>query len=408
MTETKKNLSKRFRPLYFSAFFHGFVLWYAIEKIFMKTIGFNDVTIGVMIAFYSAIVLVAETPSGILADRWSRKGVLIIASIFLSLSALIGGLSQGVLSYLVAAGFWGVFFALYSGTYETIVYDTVREETKSGDLYEHYYGKVTIFDSSALVIGSIIGGLVANFAGLNMAYFLSVPMGIGSIAALMQFKEPQLHKNHAPVSLREQVSDTFRSVLQKGDLPPVLVVLVATSALTFLIFEFSQLWTIALLIPLIWFGPVNALHLSSIGIGGALVSRFRLNRQAALMGLLVVLVVSCLALTLSRNKLVVVFAIFFASICLISISIIFSKLLHDRLDSKVRAGAASAISTLGRMIIIPVSIVFGYISSKTREQIITPQYIVDVIYPVAKAGSNIFGKFGVWAKNPNYLAVIEN
>jgi MFS family permease len=79
----KTALDKRLTPLYAAAFFHGFVLWYAIEKLFMHTIGFNDTGIGVMVAAYCAVILLAETPTGILADRWSRKGILVLASVML-------------------------------------------------------------------------------------------------------------------------------------------------------------------------------------------------------------------------------------------------------------------------------------------------------------------------------------
>src|SRR5678810_934512 len=120
-------LAKRLLPLYIAVFAHGFVVWYAVEKIFLHTIGYNDAGIGIMVAAYSVLMLVAQTPSGILADRWSRKGVLVIASICLLLSSLIGGLSTEPMLYIVAALFWGLFYAFYLGTYDSVVYDTVME-----------------------------------------------------------------------------------------------------------------------------------------------------------------------------------------------------------------------------------------------------------------------------------------
>jgi hypothetical protein len=48
--ELKKVLHKRFVPLYIAAFFQSFVLWYSIEKLFMRTIGFNNAGIGIIVA----------------------------------------------------------------------------------------------------------------------------------------------------------------------------------------------------------------------------------------------------------------------------------------------------------------------------------------------------------------------
>ena len=94
-------------------------------------------------------------PSGILADRWSRRGVLIISSAALMLCALIGGLSNNVATYIVSALVLGVYFAMYSGTMDAVVYDTVLEETGDSDAFERRIGRVRLVESVALVISSL-------------------------------------------------------------------------------------------------------------------------------------------------------------------------------------------------------------------------------------------------------------
>src|SRR6185503_1723280 len=161
-----KALMRRLLPLYVAMFFHGFVLWYVVEKLFMRQIGFDDTGIGFMVAAYSALVLIAETPSGILADRWSRKGVLMVASVFLAIASLVNGLSTEPVMFVIGSLIWGVFFALYSGTYDSIVYDTVKEETGSGELYDKYFGRYRAVDSVALVSGALLGGALGQGLGL--------------------------------------------------------------------------------------------------------------------------------------------------------------------------------------------------------------------------------------------------
>ena len=43
-------LNRRLIPLYIAVFFQGFVLWYTVEKLFMRIIGFGDAAIGGTIA----------------------------------------------------------------------------------------------------------------------------------------------------------------------------------------------------------------------------------------------------------------------------------------------------------------------------------------------------------------------
>ena len=143
-TKRGYTLQRRLRPLYAAAFLQGVLLWLPVEKLFMSEIGFDAASIGVMAAVYAAVVPIVEVPSGILADRWSRRAVLVVSSVALMLVSLLGGLSQNVLMYMLSAVVLGVYFAMYSGTIDAIVYDTVLEETGSSDLYEHWVGRVSL------------------------------------------------------------------------------------------------------------------------------------------------------------------------------------------------------------------------------------------------------------------------
>jgi MFS family permease len=98
-------LTRRLLPLYIAAFSQGLVLWAPIEKVFLRSLGFDQAALGLMAACYSSLIPLLDLFSGILADRWSRKGVLMLASIAAMLNALLGGLSHDVPTYLVSTLF---------------------------------------------------------------------------------------------------------------------------------------------------------------------------------------------------------------------------------------------------------------------------------------------------------------
>lgn len=367
MTSSKHlaSLQKRLIPLYIAAFLHGFVLWYAIEKLFMRSIGFDDASIGGMIALYSTVMLLAETPSGILADRWSRKGVLIIASLALGLSAFVGGISTNQSTYMIAACLWGVFFAMYSGTYESIVYDTELEMLGNSKSYERYFGHIRVADSVALVIGSVAGGLIASTWSLRTPYFVTIPFSLAAIVALLFFKEPKLHKQINPGTMLDHIKDTFSVSLRNRKLLPIVLSSILVSTLMYVVFEFSQLWLIALALPVVFFGPINALVLSTIGTGGWLASSLKIRRKNRMLIGFMITFFACFGLAIFRNPTLIVACLFVVSVFLVAIGVVFSKLLHDGLHSRVRAGAASTVSTVGRIIIIPFSLIFGSVSSNS-------------------------------------------
>ena len=91
---TPRTLARRLLPLQIGMALQGLILWVPIEKLFMTQIGFDAASVGAMAAAYAAVVPLLEVPSGILADRWSRSRLMVLACVALMVSSLLGGLSE--------------------------------------------------------------------------------------------------------------------------------------------------------------------------------------------------------------------------------------------------------------------------------------------------------------------------
>src|SRR5919106_408448 len=263
-------LGKRVVPLYLASFLGGLALWVPIEKLFMTEIGFTPASVGIMAAVYAVVVPVLELPSGALADRWSRRGVLLLGTIAVIISVLIGGFSQSVTVYVIAAAFLGVYFALQSGTIESVVYDTVLEETGDSEAFERTIGQVRLVESVALVASALAGGLIAQFAPLRATYFLTAPLLVLSALMLLRFREPQLHKTEEREPLRAQIRATYRTILSGAQLRAIVALTVVGALLMQGMLEFGPLWPVALVVPPFLYGPHWAGLTSALGIGGLL------------------------------------------------------------------------------------------------------------------------------------------
>ena len=150
-----ESAGKRLRPLYATAFIHSFVLWYSIEKLFMRSVGLNDYLITIATLVYIVVMMTANIPLGLLADRWSRKGVLYIATCALIGSSVVCGFSHGLAAYATGISVWGLFYAAYAGTYDSAVYDVVLEETGSAEAFERCYGRVQMFEATAFITSAL-------------------------------------------------------------------------------------------------------------------------------------------------------------------------------------------------------------------------------------------------------------
>src|SRR5688500_15025041 len=112
---TSRAVGRRLRPLYAAVFLQSLVTWFAAEELFLDEIGFTPAEIGLMAAVYAAVVPIVEFPSGLLADRWSRRDMYAVSCLSMAACSAIGGLSHGVGLYLVCAAFLGVTIAMQSG-----------------------------------------------------------------------------------------------------------------------------------------------------------------------------------------------------------------------------------------------------------------------------------------------------
>src|SRR5262249_25877239 len=187
-TPVARPVKKRLRPLYATGFIHSFVLWYSVEKLFMRSVGLNDYLITIATLVYIVVMMVANIPLGVLADRWSRKGVLYVATCALIGSSLVCGVSHGLAMYAAGISVWGLFYAAYAGTYDSAIYDVLLEETGSAEAFERCYGRVQMFEATAFITSALCSAFVARYAGLRLEYFLTIPFTCCAFVTLRRFR----------------------------------------------------------------------------------------------------------------------------------------------------------------------------------------------------------------------------
>jgi MFS family permease len=362
MADDIASLGKRFRPLYGAAFLQGIIFWYSIEKLFMKSIGFDDKHIALVIIIVSVLTIITSTPIGILADRWSRTGVLVLGSLEMGAASLIGGLSHGFWTYLISACFAGLFMASFQGSYDSIVYDTLKEERVAPKLFNCYYSRLRFYDGVALIVGSLSSALIVHFIDIRAAYFLTIPFAIATIVMLIIFKEPKEHKIGKQDLLLTHIGATVRAVFHSKPVMLIGLNLILISIVSALLLDFDQLWFIALSLPLVLYGPFDGILLSSFSVGGFLSERLHSKKVLLLMAILSLL--SAFMLMIHEVYIIVVGqAIILTSMVVYSIT--FERFLHDNLASRVRVGSASFVSTVSSIIFLPVAYLTGRISDQS-------------------------------------------
>jgi MFS family permease len=358
------SLARRLLPLQIGVGLQGLILWVPIEKLFMTQIGFDAASVGVMAAAYAAVVPLLEVPSGILADRWSRRWVMILGCVALVGSSLLGGLSDNVVAYVVAAMILGVYFAFSSGTVDSVVYDTVLEQTGSNELYETWIGRTRAVESAAFVLSALAGGVLAQYTSTRFTYFATIPLVGLAVIGFLRFEEPRLHQAAERVNLRSHIALTFRTMITSRVVLCVLLLVAAGGLLSQAVFEFGPLWLVALEAPAVLYGPYWAVLVSTLGVAGLLIGKLNLERRIMLVLFITVSLVTALLLTWTRSLPLAMAAQVVLALVLAIIAIHASRLLNDAVPSSVRASVSSGGGTLTWLLFLPFSLVFGWVAAE--------------------------------------------
>ena len=184
----------------------------------------------------------------------------------------------------------GVYFAFSSGTVDSIVYDTVVEETGSNELYEKWIGRTRAVESAAFVLSALAGGVLAQYTSERFTYFATVPLVGLAVIGFLRFKEPRLHQAADRVSLRSHIALTFRTMITSRIVLRVLLLVATAGLLSQAVFEFGPLWLVALAAPAVLYGPYWAALVSTLGVAGLLIGKLNLERRL-LLAILIILVV---------------------------------------------------------------------------------------------------------------------
>lgn len=361
-TAEKNAIYTRLKPLYFGAFLQGIIFWFSIEKLFLSEIGFNDQLIAVAVIIFSSVNFISNFPIGILADRWSRSGVLMISSTSMAIASLAGAMSNSFWSYVIVLVLSSFAMASSAGAYDSIVYDVLKEKSINPKYFNAFYARLRIYDGLALVVGSVVSSAIVSVYSLEAAYYLTVPFSLASLLFLKVFKEPIEHHTSRDKKLVPHINETFQSVSKNKTVLIISLNIVIASVISSIILGFGQLWFIALAVPLALYGPFDGMLLSSFTLGGFIRERVSSNKAVSFVA--TILVLSSVAMFF-RNAYIIVFAQTTILVILVYLKITLEEFLHHNLSSSVRAGAASLVSTASSAIFILFAFLIGLISDKS-------------------------------------------
>ena len=217
-------MKKNIVLIYLHTFLSTFILFYICDTLFYIERGLSSSQYISFVGIAFLVKLIFEIPFGIIADKYSKKKLLLISNVLFILSTVIFIYSHNYFTFLIAIIISAINNSISSGIVNSILYESLenKKEFNKTLFYNSFFYNVSYM--LAMIIGGYIGqhfGLIYNY------YFTIIPFVIDLFVLLIiKVNKPQKDMvNNNLIILKNGIKEVFKN--------PYLLKLILTSSVLF-------------------------------------------------------------------------------------------------------------------------------------------------------------------------------
>ena len=258
---TLREYKRNVRIFYITSVLNGLIAVFApfIVIFQMQEIGMSIGEVLLIEGLFALTVMLCEIPSGIWADKFSRKGVLVFAAAMFTLGILIFALSQNIWHVVVSQVIMGFGLSARSGADQAMIYDSLKG-IKQSHRYQKILSDFRSIEFGSAILATIAGGYIATNFNLRSTIFCSAAMFFCVSFAWTFLVDPPREKLHRRSSFLDYGKKGFALILQT----PFLFWLIVFTAICAMgvkinFHTLNPYWE-AYDVPLLWFGYALAAY----------------------------------------------------------------------------------------------------------------------------------------------------
>lgn len=214
--------------LFESWFYFGIWIFY-----YLRFTNFAGVGLAESIMLVTRIT--AEVPTGALADLMGKKKTIMLAFAISSVGYLLMGLATNYTALLFSIFVSTLASSFYSGSYEAIIYDSLKEEGK-----EDYFSKAIANNRSITLVAHAIAGIIGGYLYLvnpRLPFLLVATLSFVGIFLTLFLREPAVDTDKFNlVNFLGQTKQGFRQLFNTH-LKPYIVILLGIGFFIVIMYE---------------------------------------------------------------------------------------------------------------------------------------------------------------------------
>ncbi len=355
----EKNMNSLISKIYLYKFLDGFLPIMPLYLIMFSEHSLDPLKISILLIVSSFVYILCEIPTGVLADKYSRKNLLIIGSALRAVTFIIWFLQPTFVGFLIGLIIWGVSSSLISGTYQALIHDELAVNKKAS-LYVKIAGRVRALSLISNFI-SAAAATVFLFVGDWLILAVSILMSLSASVVAATLPNPPKKEDAELVINKKILTNAFKEI--RGNR---LIILYLSSALviggTFtLIDEYGPLLFLDAGINKLYVPIVSAVFLVLAVIGSFCAVYFEKMsfRKTLIILFLVGLLITSVILL---NNIAVVFVLAVSVFILKLISVLIEGRVQHEIKGKSRATILSIGELSTELFIIVLYAVYGFIA----------------------------------------------
>ena len=365
--ELKLKRNMMYVQLYY--FFRSFIFAYVIERLFWRSRGISIAETVYIEIIYAVVVFSMEIPTGVLADRFSRKYIIISGSILTLIGAIGMLFAHGFIVFACIIALSGISGALTSGSVSALIYDSLKEvgETLS---FEKYLARIKAIRYGSGLIAALVGSFVASRYNLLMPYQMSVISCVMMVIFNLLLTEPRKGAVEKHMSVKEIINVTRSVIINQTFLKYVIVSGAVIGASIIYIEEFWQNYCDGIHINIVYFGIISGLMSMVVLISSKRTTvyvqylRNNIKRKKRFYHVLTLISgVSFISLFIIRHPIGIIMML-----VAIYIEALFDTLIlgdiHHSVESEYRATAESVYAMISSSFSVAFGLIFAYGSEK--------------------------------------------
>jgi MFS family permease len=158
---------------------------YAITPVYFLAVGTTPSDVSILFAWWAAVALVGEVPSGAVADRVDRRGLLAVALVLRAVGIAVWLVVPTFAGLATGVALWAVHMALASGAWEAYVYDVLVADDQEA-AYATVMARLGQASLAATAIGTLSGAALLGLGAPLVALgWITVALHLPAIALVL-------------------------------------------------------------------------------------------------------------------------------------------------------------------------------------------------------------------------------